>query len=174
MEQILWERGWIDPTLARKVYTVYGTKDSMGAVRKDTSLQYLMSNLKDFETQETSMLCLKAREIGIMIDRTPKCHCKLAGEGIEYAWGCAKNQYRRQPLKHKKRQKDNFRQTEKMFFMTSSHNRASTTVFTVSPSIHSCLSQDLTRPTHLVVNDRFGQHCLSSKGGKDAEEVQDT
>jgi hypothetical protein len=114
MEQILWERGWIDPTLARKVYTVYGTKDSMGAVRKDTSLQYLMSNLKDFETQET-MLYLKAREMGMLIDRTPKCHCELAGEGIEYAWGCVKNQYRRQPLKHKKG-KENFRQTVRKCF----------------------------------------------------------
>jgi hypothetical protein len=114
MEQILWERGWIDPKVARKVYTVHGTKDSMGAVRKDTSLQYLMSNLKDFETQET-MLCLKAREMGVMIDRTPKCHCELAGEGIEYAWGCAKNHYRRQPLKDK-RGKDNFRRTVRKCF----------------------------------------------------------
>jgi hypothetical protein len=86
----------------------------MGNVRKDTSLQFLMSNLKDFETQET-MLCLKAKEMGIMIDRTPKCHCELAGEGIEYAWGCAKNNYRRQPLKHKKG-KENFRQTVRKCF----------------------------------------------------------
>jgi hypothetical protein len=63
MEQILWEQGWIDPMVTHKVYTVHGTKDSMGAVRKDTtSLQYLMSNLKYFESQET-MLCLKARRI---------------------------------------------------------------------------------------------------------------
>jgi hypothetical protein len=114
MEQILWEQGWIDPTLARKVYTVYGTKDLMGAVRKDTSLQYLMTSLKDFETQET-MLCIKARETGIMIGRTPKCHCELAGEGIKYAWGCAKNHYRHQPLKHK-RGKDNFGQTVRKCF----------------------------------------------------------
>ena len=59
---------------------------------KDTSLKFLISNLKDFETQET-MLCLKAQGMGVMIDRTPKCHCELAGEGIEYAWGCAKNHY---------------------------------------------------------------------------------
>jgi hypothetical protein len=38
MEQILWERGWIDPNEDRKSYTVHGKKDSMGAVRKDTSL----------------------------------------------------------------------------------------------------------------------------------------
>jgi hypothetical protein len=69
------------PLMTCKVYTVHGAEDSMGAVRKDTSLRYLMSNLKDFEVQET-MLQLKAMEMGILIDRTPKCHCELAGEGI--------------------------------------------------------------------------------------------
>ena len=49
------------------------------------------------------------------MDRTPKCHCELAGEGIEYAWGCAKNHYRRQPLKDK-RGKDNFRRTVRKCF----------------------------------------------------------
>jgi hypothetical protein len=64
----------------------------MGAVEKDKSLRYLMSNLKDFEAQET-MLQIKAKEMGLFMDRTPKCHCELAGEGIEYAWGCAKNYF---------------------------------------------------------------------------------
>ena len=93
---------------------MHGRKDSMGSARKDTSLRYLMSNLKDFEAQET-MLQLKGMEMGISMDRTPKCHCKLAGEGIEYAWGCAKNHYRRQPLKDK-RGKDNFRRTVRTCF----------------------------------------------------------
>jgi hypothetical protein len=53
--------------------------------------------------------------MGLMMDQTPKFHCKLAGEGIEYAWGCAKNQYRSQPLKHK-RGKGNFRQTVRKCF----------------------------------------------------------
>ena len=55
MEQFLWERGWIDPTLARKEYTVHGSKDSMGVIRKNTSLLHLMSNLSDFETQEAML-----------------------------------------------------------------------------------------------------------------------
>jgi hypothetical protein len=114
MEQILWERGWIDPSQDRRTYTVIGKKDSMGALRKDTSLRYLMSNLKDFEGQET-MLQLKATEMGVFMDRTPKCHCELAGEGIEYAWGCAKNHYRRQPLKDK-HGKENFRRTVRACF----------------------------------------------------------
>ena len=88
----------------------------MGVVAKDTSLCYLiMSNLKDFEAQET-MLQLKAKEMGLFMDQTPKCHCEeLAGEGIEYAWGCAKNYFRRQPLKDK-RGKDNFRRTVRKCF----------------------------------------------------------
>jgi hypothetical protein len=37
------------------------------------------------------------------------------------------------------------------------------------------VSQDPTRATHrFVVNDRFGQHCLSRERGKDSEEIQDT
>ena len=43
-----------------------------------------------------------------IVDRTPKCYCVLAGEGIKYSWGCAKNIYCRTPLK-KKQGKDNFR-----------------------------------------------------------------
>jgi len=46
--------------------------------------------------------------MGITINRTPKCHCELAGEGIEYAWGCAKNYYQHQILLDRKRGKDNF------------------------------------------------------------------
>jgi transposase len=33
---------------------------------------------------------------------TPKFHCELAGEGIEYSWGAAKRLYQRLPLIKKK------------------------------------------------------------------------
>ena len=38
------------------------------------------------------------------LDWTPKCHCEIAGEGIEYNWGFSKLTYRRAPirLKHNK------------------------------------------------------------------------
>ena len=49
------------------------------------------------------MLQSMGRKMGVMIDRTPKCHPELAGEGIEYSWGCAKNFYRRLPLREKKK-----------------------------------------------------------------------
>ena len=33
---------------------------------------------------------------------TPKFHCELAGEGIEYSWGAAKHFYHKQSLEYKK------------------------------------------------------------------------
>jgi hypothetical protein len=79
-----------------------------------TVLQNLMSTLKDFEAQET-MLQLKAMEMGISMNCTPKCHCKHAGEGIKYAWACTKIHYQQQPLKDK-RGKENFCQTVRKCF----------------------------------------------------------
>ena len=36
--------------------------------------------------------------MGASLDRTPKCHPELVGEGIEYCWGLAKLFYRRSPI----------------------------------------------------------------------------
>jgi len=44
--------------------------------------------------------------MGILIDRTPKCHCELAGEGIEYSWGCLKNFYHHLPVTEKRTKKN--------------------------------------------------------------------
>ena len=44
----------------------------------------------------------------LFFDSSPKCNCELNGEGIEYAWGCAKNYYR-ESTKSKYKGKDNFR-----------------------------------------------------------------
>ena len=55
------------------------------------------------------------KEYDDICDRTPKCHCELASEGIKYTWGCAKNHYWWQPLKHKKG-KENFWQTVRKCF----------------------------------------------------------
>jgi len=73
-----------------------GSKDGLGIKQLDTSLKYLMANCVDFEEEE-SLLQSMGTKMGVIIDRTPKCHCELAGEGIGYSWGCAKNKYRRKP-----------------------------------------------------------------------------
>ena len=48
------------------------------------------------------MLQFYARHLGVMIDRIPKCHPEVAGEGIEYGWGTSKGWYRKQPLSQKR------------------------------------------------------------------------
>jgi hypothetical protein len=57
----------------------------------------MVLNLLDFEEEESllqSMWC----SMGVIINRTPKCHCEFAGEGIEYSWGCSKNEYWGKPI----------------------------------------------------------------------------
>lgn len=60
-----------------------------------------MGLLYDFSHEET-LLQYNGRKLGIIVDRTPKCHCEIAGEGIEYSWGKGKNKYRGLPIKDKK------------------------------------------------------------------------
>ena len=79
----------------------------------DTSFLYLICNCINF-IKEESLLQTQSLKMGdhrnrITVNRTPKCHIELAGEGIEYSWGCANIFYKRLPLDENKG-KDNFRQ----------------------------------------------------------------
>eukprot|EP00978_Attheya_sp_CCMP212_P015290 scaffold39415_cov52-Attheya_sp.AAC.1 len=67
----------------------------------------MMSSLIDFINEET-LLQYHGKMLGVLVDRSPKCHPEVAGEGIEYSWGCGKGKYRRLPLTDKRR-KENFR-----------------------------------------------------------------
>jgi hypothetical protein len=42
--------------------------------------------------------------------RSPKCHPELAGEGVEYSWGCSKGEHRRRPIQDK-RTKEKFKKS---------------------------------------------------------------
>jgi hypothetical protein len=93
--QILYERGWIDPTDLSS-YTLEGKKDDMGILRKETSLKLLIEMQPDF-VSELTLLQFHGVKLGAIIDRSPKCHPEIAGEGIEYVWALAKLWFRRQP-----------------------------------------------------------------------------
>jgi hypothetical protein len=67
----------------------------------DPLFRELLGNCTDFLNEETMLQCL-GRNIGIRIEHTPKFHCELAGEGIEYTWACSKGEFRRQPLASKR------------------------------------------------------------------------
>jgi hypothetical protein len=98
--QVLWERGWLDPDNLKE-YTMNGKKDLYGIIQLQYSLKNLLRSCRDFQEEE-SLLQSMGRKMGVIVDRTPKCHCELAGEGIEYSWGCAKNYYRTLPIREKK------------------------------------------------------------------------
>jgi aminoglycoside phosphotransferase family enzyme len=86
--QSLWEHGWIDPARLND-YSIEGKTDAMGVKQVNTNLKYLMENCRDFIEKE-SLLQSNGQKMGIIIDWTPKCHCDLAVEGVEYSWVCAK------------------------------------------------------------------------------------
>jgi hypothetical protein len=70
------------------------------------ALSYLLQQCTDFKDEKSDLEHLAAelsgRETTISILFTPKYHCELAGEGIEYCWGEAKQMYIKLPLNKKK------------------------------------------------------------------------
>jgi hypothetical protein len=46
--------------------------------------------------------------IGVEVDHTPKCLCKITGEGNEHTWACSKNSFHI-TLLGRKRGRENFR-----------------------------------------------------------------
>ena len=108
--QVLFERGWLNPDKIH-MYTKNGKKDTDNldgdATGCNFSIKALMKLQSDF-MNEITLLQFYGKELGLIINRTPKCHPELAGEGIEYAWAIAKIFYRKSDISEK-RTKDKFR-----------------------------------------------------------------
>jgi hypothetical protein len=98
--QILYERGWIDPTNIKK-YTEKGSVSKFGILDETTSTTLLLAKQPDF-IGELTLLQYYATKLGVTADRTPKCHPELAGEGIEYLWALAKLFYRGARIERKR------------------------------------------------------------------------
>ena len=98
MLQVLWERGFIDASKSEKYYTIEGRKDQFGNINSETSVKMMMEKQMDFVEEET-LLQYHGRQLGVIIDRSPKCHPETAGE---YNWGCVKGFYRRLPITEKR------------------------------------------------------------------------
>ena len=98
LRQVLWERGLIP----RDGYNKY-TKSHK---ESDFNLVQIMASCTDF-LEETNLLQDTLIKRGVIVIKSPKCHAELAGEGIEYSWGLAKNRYRRLPYAQK-RNKESF------------------------------------------------------------------
>jgi hypothetical protein len=112
MYQILWERGWIDERKKFSEYSLDGKsheKDERGEIMEQylpLCMRYLLSQCSDFKNEITALEYLANRlstdSCKVNIAFTPKYHCEIAGEGIEYAWGFSKRFYRSLPLSRKR------------------------------------------------------------------------
>ena len=69
-----------------------------------------MSNCLNFIDQETLIktnVCkMGERRDHIIIDRTPKCHPNISGEGVVYSWFFENNYHRQLSLDKKKGEKN--------------------------------------------------------------------
>ena len=59
---------------------------------EETSYVKLIERQPDFLEQET-LFQYHAKHFGVYTDRLPVCSPEIAGEGIEFDWGCAKVYY---------------------------------------------------------------------------------
>ena len=109
MLQVLWERGWIDPSKSVREYTVNGKKSNTNneEIIPGSSLKELMQNLPDFK-EEITLLQYRASQLGVRVRCSPKYHPEIAGEAIEFCWAAAKNTYWRYKLSEK-RTKEKFK-----------------------------------------------------------------
>ena len=104
--QVLWERGWIDKNNVSK-YTLKGKAEQMNdkgkllPVHRCFALRCLMADCADFKEEKSAMEVLlqelssksyNNQKIDLLV--SPKYHCELVGEGVEYAWGMMKQYFR--------------------------------------------------------------------------------
>ena len=108
--QVLYERGFID-TAQLSEYSENGRKHQLDDNNdvlpeyKKFVLRSLMEETTDFKNEpnaiqqlatDLSKQSMNGTKIEVII--TPKYHCEIAGEGIEYDWGMAKRYYRNIPF----------------------------------------------------------------------------
>ena len=111
--QVLWERGWVDVKRLSE-YSLRGQKhqmDAEGKIKEEYSsflLRTLMMNCADFKEEKSAMevllddlssKSLNNQKINLLV--SPKYHCELAGEGVEYCWGLSKKYFRNEALEKK-------------------------------------------------------------------------
>jgi hypothetical protein len=72
----------------------FGEDGKLKEASRQYALSYLLQQCTDFKNEKSNLEHLAAelsrRDKTISILFTPKYHCELAGEGIEYCWGAAK------------------------------------------------------------------------------------
>ena len=109
--QVVWGHVFMDASkYVCTYYTLSGREDSYCNTIIETSLGEIISNCLKFIEEETllqtNVYKMGERRDHTLVDRTPKCHPDLYGEGIEYSWDYTKDYYRRSSLEKKECKKN--------------------------------------------------------------------
>ena len=84
MLQILYEHGFLDPSKSIHSYTMTGRNNEYGHIIPGTTLKKMISLCLDYQSKET-ILNHHERFLNVVVDRTPKYHPEIAGEGVDYS-----------------------------------------------------------------------------------------
>jgi hypothetical protein len=88
-KQVAYERGLWKVGMVEKV-----DEDDPKGRDKSMSLDHVLSSCSDFRNEKPALQTMvEAR--GHILKMSPKGHCELAGDGIEYDWGRMKQTFRR-------------------------------------------------------------------------------
>jgi hypothetical protein len=112
--QVLFEQGKIDPAMPLPSYKKNGAKgkgfEDNGDLKEESKpfiVTYLLFQCSDFANEISDLQHLVAKLSGetgaVTIEFTPKYHCEIAGEGIEFCWEFAKKLQRRLPIKDRRK-----------------------------------------------------------------------
>jgi hypothetical protein len=79
----------------------FGEDGKLKEASRQYALSYLLQQCTGSKDEKSNLehlaTKLSGRDTTMSILFTPKYHCELAGEGIEYYWGAAKQMYRKLP-----------------------------------------------------------------------------
>lgn len=89
----------------KKNFVSHGTNGTQPDLPTDPSgcnflIDQLMKRQNNF-ANEITLLQYDGWKLGALVDRSPKCHPKIAREDIEYLWGLTKFWYRKSPITDK-------------------------------------------------------------------------
>jgi hypothetical protein len=80
------ERGFISTKELSRYTLLASRKNELGNVDMNLSLRHLLAMCPDFLNEEGMM----EHKLGVEVILPPKCHAKIAGEGLECMWACIK------------------------------------------------------------------------------------
>ena len=88
-KQILFERGLWKEGMVEKV-----DEDDPKGRDQSMSMDHVLGSCTDFRTEQTALQAMVEARRHILV-MSPKGHCELAGQGVEYDWGRQKQHFRR-------------------------------------------------------------------------------